>query len=208
MAGCPGHPGCCQRRGQLHWVPQSGKSPALWGLERGAGCRPIPHLTHTHTVRVTPVSTTSSFQKVLPSLLATLKGEIRASLSRRVTCGSGPSLRSSPQPLRKPSPLTDLGWSKGASCGFLETCFGGGPPKEVKPSSITHGSVGELVRGHLVLGYPRLLQCRRSSYALPIPAPQVKATRIQVPSPLDFHLGGLALSLLVPINGHLYSSHS
>lgn len=84
----------------------------------------------------TPVGTLSPFQKVLPSLLATLK-EISLTFQES-ELWLGPSLGSSPQLLRKPSPLVDLGWSKGASCGFLETCSWGGPPEEVKQSSLTH----------------------------------------------------------------------
>lgn len=34
--------------GATHSSPEW-KSPALWGLERGAGCRPVPHLTHTQS---------------------------------------------------------------------------------------------------------------------------------------------------------------
>lgn len=168
------------------------KSPAFWDWKEAQTNLP----PHTHPVMFTPVGSPSPFQKVLPSLLPTLK-EVSLT-SQEGELWPGPSLGSSPPLLRKPPPsLTWAGqWGKPWLPGDL--CVGWfSEGRRVKQSSISHW-----VRG-AGLGVSCLLQCRRPSYTLPIAAPQVKATRIQVPSPLSFHLDGLALSLLVPVTGHL-----
>lgn len=112
MAGCPGRLGAVSTEDSSAGYNQV-EEPSPWGLERGAGCRPLSHLTHTqsrshlwHTEPFSPAHPERS-QPHFP-------GE---------NCGSGPAW-GPPQLLRKPRPLADLSWSMGQAVASWRPVFG------------------------------------------------------------------------------------